>query len=252
MRGKIKIGNGEFVMAESKIKAAIKMANQPVAILKSDLLPDNALQFKEGKWGCVIAMLTAASKGSTAAFCEKTTACNGGKSGLGFKKFQLGTIEYFLSTGEIGPKEGEFYKKDPALAREYIINLPTIQSKKYLIFKPLSKLTEKETPDAIVFLVNADQLSALVTLANYDQPTQDNVQVKFGAGCAQAILYPVKENENESSKCTIGLTDPSARKCIDKELLSFSIPYKRYLEMEAQVEESFLTKETWLNLAKRI
>lgn len=237
---------------KSKMGEAIKLQNHPVAILTSDSMPEGALQFKEGVWGCVAAMLSAASKGRTAALCERTTVCRGGKAGLGFKGFELGTIEYFLSTGGVGPKEGEFYKKNPELARKYIEQVPRVKTQKYIVFKPICDLGEEEQPQSIVFLVNPDQLSALVTLANYDQPTQDNVQIKFGAGCAQAILYSREDEEKGRSNCTIGLTDPSARKCISKELLSFSIPYHRYLEMEEQVEESFLTKETWRNIAKRI
>lgn len=69
---------------KSKMGEAIKLQNYPVAILTSDSMPEGALQFKEGVWGCVAAMLSAASKGRTAALCERTTVCRGGKAGLGF------------------------------------------------------------------------------------------------------------------------------------------------------------------------
>lgn len=56
---------------DSKIAKAIKLKNQPIAVYRTDIKEDNALQFKEGVWGCVIAMLNAASKGKTAIFHKR-------------------------------------------------------------------------------------------------------------------------------------------------------------------------------------
>ena len=239
-------------MMKSKIANYIKMKVEPVAVIKAEECPAGAVQFKEDRWGCVVALINTAAKGKTAALSEKTTVCMGGKAGTGFKPFELGFIEYFLSVGKEGEKAGEYYKETPELAKDYIESLPSIDPKEYLVFKPLSAVEDEDKVETVVFLVNADQLSALVTLANYDQSTQDNVQIKFGAGCAQALLYSMADEEQGKNSCMIGLTDPSARKCVEKEILSFSMPYSRFLELELKAEDSFLSKETWQNLSRRI
>lgn len=69
---------------ESKIAKALKLKHEPVAILWDDKKPDNAVQFKEGRWGCVMWMLANATKGKTAVFDRKTFGCLGGGVGLGF------------------------------------------------------------------------------------------------------------------------------------------------------------------------
>lgn len=236
----------------SKIREAICLKTSPVAVIKTDLCPEGAVSFREGATRhCLIALLAAASKGRTAVFRAETAGCNGGRVGLGFAEMEAEHISHFLSTGS-KTTQGEFYKKSPELARCYVDSLPCTQPKTYLVLKPLDHVCDGEEPVSVIFLVNAEQVSALATLANYDCPSGDNVQLRFGSGCAQAILYPMCDSEAGRNVCTLGLTDPSSRLPLDKDLLSFSIPYPRFLEMEANAEESFLTKHTWAKLKSRI
>jgi uncharacterized protein (DUF169 family) len=235
-------------MRKSKIAEAIKLSTYPIAILKTNQIQKDALQIQKGG-ACVVAFLKAAAQGKIITFCETSEICRGGKVGLGFCKLP-DVMQYFLSTGDVAT-EGEFYKKSPKLAKAYIDGLPKITSSQYITFKPYDFLEETEVPEAILFLVNADQLSGLVTLANFDRADQNNVQISFGSGCSQSILYVLNEQETDSDICMIGLTDPSARKVIDKDILSFSIPYHRFLEMEQNVSDSFLVHKTWKSIYQR-
>lgn len=121
-----------------------------------------------------------------------------------------------------------------------------------MVFKPLQLVTEAETPKTVVFLVNPDQLSALVTLAGYGRDSGENVIVQFGAGCHQIGILTYREAEAASPRAVIGLTDLSARKrilnMVDRDILSFSVPFRMFREMEANVEGSFLEKESWAKM----
>ena len=80
----------------------LKLSLEPVSICFTDKKPDKAIQFSEGKRGCVGNMLVAAAKGKTAVFDRKTYGCPGGGVGLGFgDTFGIGfPIECLLSTGD--------------------------------------------------------------------------------------------------------------------------------------------------------
>ena len=120
----------------------------------------------------------------------------------------------------------------------------------YVIFKPLEMASENETPESIVFFVNPDQLSALVVLANYGRGNNDNVIAPWGAAC-QSILWGYSEAEKENPRAIIGYFDLAARKHVDNNLLSFTIPYKMFVEMEGNVEGSFLEMEEWHGIINR-
>ena len=244
---------------QSKIADAIKLHRGPVAILLTDHKPENALEFTEEsgqKTRCIIPLFVAAMNGRTAVLEKETVLCPGGQVGLCFGPYQLGYIDYFLSTGKEGQFEGEYRKKTPELVREFIANLPEITlPTRYVVMKPLSEVTDDEIAETaiVVFVANADQLSALATLANFDRPTNDNVSTLFGSGCGSLVMQVLDQARAERPKAVIGLTDITARKYLDKNVLSFSVPFKRFVEMEANVEGSFLVKgKDWPEIAKRL
>lgn len=103
-----------------------------------------------------------------------------------------------------------------------------------------------------MFYENPDQLTALVVLANYGRPGIDNVISHFGSGCQQICQIPYNEGTQERPRAVIGMLDICARPFIDADLLSFSMPYVMFKEMEADVEGSFLDKPEWKKVAERI
>jgi hypothetical protein len=55
----------------------------------------------------------------------------------------------------------------------------------------------------------------------------------------------------EAPSAVIGLFDISQRGKVDRELLSYTMPYRMFLEMESSVEESFLRTAAWRKLRER-
>lgn len=264
---------------ESKIAEALNLKYVPVAILWTDEKPEEAGQFKEGKWGCAMWMLASAAKGKTVSFTKDTYGCWGGGVGLGFGnqylKFPggLGCFYYFLSTGneqwERGKetakqienfvtkdfledfRKGEGYLKSPEMVKDFVENMPIMEiPSKYAVFKPLAQVDgEKEQPEIVIFLATPDQLSALVILANYGRKGTENVTIPYAAGCQTIGIFPYKEAKSDNPRAVVGLTDISARenlrKQLDRDLFSFAVPWKMFLEMEGDVDGSFLERRTW-------
>lgn len=240
---------------ESCLVKELNLRYEPVAIFLSNEKPEGALQSKEGHWSCTIPLFLAAAKGKTAVFERNTTVCHGGKAGLGFGQFPNypDGIEYFLSIGKSGLFEGEGYKKDPELGRDFVECLPiTDIPYQYVIFKPMTQVdTTKEIPELIVFYVNTDQLSALTVLANYYRPGIENVLIPFSSGCQSIFLIPYAEAQKENPRAVVGLTDITVRPMVEPDMLSFSVTYKMFLDMEESVKGSFLEKHLWNRVVAR-
>ncbi len=272
---------------ESSIAQAIETKHSPIALLWTDEKPAGAMQFLEGKWGCVMWLAAAAAKGRPAVCDAATFGCVGGGVGMGFgdcyKSFP-GSEEgfcHFLSSGSEGWAEGpavaemvkpflrgeaydnfihgERYIRSPELVKRFLKALPITQiPKRYVVFRPLADIDPKnETPQTVIFFADPDELSALVVLANYSRGDNENVIIPYAAGCQTIGIYPYREAKSDRPRAVVGLTDLSARVCIRKQLgdnlLSFAMPFALFREMETNVEGSFLQRHTWRELltAKR-
>ena len=259
------IKNGGTFNINSQLVNALKLKMKPVALILTDDKPADGLHFKEGSMGgCVAVMLVAASKkGRIAFFDRKTFGCPGGGTGLGFgDRYGRFPIDCLLSTGnkEMAAQirrggsamaEGERFYKNPELARKWVDSLPfTDVPAEYVVFKPWDQVTEQDEPKLIIFFVNADQLSALVVMADYNRGTNQSITAPFGAAC-QSILFGYAETKKENPRGVIGFFDISQRSIVDRETLTFTVPYRMFQEMEANAKGSFLNMPAWQKLQER-
>lgn len=268
----------------SRVAEAIGLKNHPVAIVWSDTVPEGAAGFKPGRWGCVISLVAAvAAKGRTAAFSRETYGCWGGGVGLGFgncyQAFPGGVEGFngFLADGNQGSEagrqiadgmaqggarqmaedflSGERYVKNAEATKRFTASLPMRDiPAKYVVAKPLQAVDpEEDDVRSVIFFVEPDALSALTVLANYREPERENVRMAgTAAGCQSVGLLVFHEGDGEHPRALVGLTDLSARKytraLLGKHAMSFAMPWKLFLRMEEDVENSFLQRETWNSL----
>jgi uncharacterized protein (DUF169 family) len=249
---------------DSRLVEALRLSSSPVAVILTNTRPPDALQFKEGGWGCVASMMLAASKGRTGVFDRKTFGCPGGGTGLGFgDQYEQCAfdIESLLSTGSPEAAAslrrrsrmagGERFFKSPDQVRTWLGALPfTDVPFEYVVVKPLEQTVPNDQPTLVVFLVNPDQLSALVVMADYERGTGDAVVARFGGAC-QSILFGYAEARRDRPRGVIGFFDIAQRMHVGRDVLSFTVPFSLFLEMEANVDGSFLEMEDWRRLQAR-
>lgn len=265
---------------ESKIAVFIGMKTHPVAILWADQAPEGALQFKPGRWGCVMSMMAAAAaKGRTAVFDRQSYGCWGGGVGLGFaNQYEVfpGGLEGFygfLADGNDKSEKGrqigqgmaqagaaqlaedfllgERYKQTAECTKAFVEALPIYDiPAKYVVAKPLESVDpERDQVKSVSFFVEPDALSALVILANYAQGDGENVAMPYAAACQVMGILAYRELERPRPRALVGMTDISARKnlraTLGKHIMSFTAPWPVFLEMEKHAEGSFLQRTTW-------
>lgn len=242
---------------ESNISKELRFKNSPVAVIFSDVLPNDAVAFDPAamKGICSLSALKEVMKGNSVYFSNESQGCPGMKSGLGFTDMPNipGGIEYFLSCGRgEGFPPGEKLKKTPEIAKKYYDNLPkNVMNAKYIVFRPIDIIGPEE-PKLIIFLANPDQLSALISLFTYESTSLDEVFSPMTSGCSSLIKLPLDESSKEKPRAVIGLIDIWARPIFDPDIFAFTVPYKSYIQMEENSKDCFFQAKTWDGVKSRL
>ena len=208
---------------------------------------------KAGPRHCILSDLGKVRQGHTIAFDAESGICFGGRKYLGFSRTLRPDFEHFISCGMPGKVEGERYKRSPEIVREYLNRAPQFTAPaKDIVFKRWDTLEAADNPQVVIFFAKPDILAGLYTLANFESANQNVVIAPWGSGCSSIIQHPYLEKDSADPRGIIGMFDPSARPFVGPDELTFSIALNKFMLMVQNIEESFLTTETWKAIQKRI
>lgn len=207
-----------------------------------------------GEFSCVMGHIwRARKKGATAYFSAEQFGCPGGAFWMGFNKPQTETIINYVSTGIPNWTTGERYCDSPdALRRIFEYVDPRPAPHRYCVVKPIGKFSGDEVPELIAFFTRPESLCGLHQLAAFVTRDPEVVVSPWGAGCGNVVVWPLHYLSKGQNRAVIGGWDPSARKFFKSDELSFTVPYKMFLDMVDGFNDSFLMTKTWGTVQKKI
>ncbi len=205
-------------------------------------------------FACVLGVIWRARKKKAASYFDRERfGCLGGAFYLGFLKPQLDAIAYLVSTGIPDKIQGERYLESPEVARTFFRMIdPRPAPARFCVFKPLSLFSPEERPELVTFFARAETIAGLNQLSTFITNDFEAVASPFGSGCSTLVTWPLKYLSEGKLKAVIGGWDPSDRKFLKADEMTFTVPYEMFKRMADRWSESFLTTSTWEAVKKRI
>lgn len=209
-----------------RIRGALRIEREAVGVKYTDESP--TAKPAEGQYTVCDGTLEAAS-GKLIMLSEETCSCPGGRSHIGFTGRREIPVRLLV--------EGEKLWYDVKTATRSFIEIESIArpplglaSKVYLY--PVSK--DIFVPDLVIFLVNAEQVSRLVTLAQFWDGKTPSFEMK-GSLCWSSITYPVV-----SGNFNVTSGDISARRMAgwDKNTMIASVPVEKIQGIADAIDKS--------------
>jgi len=123
---------------------------------------------------------------------------------------------------------------------------------KVTVFKPLSDFEQDEKPEIVIFFVNPDELSALVYLLHFNAPeSEDRIVTRFISGCGSVVTLPMKLKSEGKMQAVWGMHDISVRRRLPKELMTLTMPYELFVEINKDIDQSFIITDSWKVIKER-
>lgn len=229
---------------------------------KSQLLPTIEMEARGevdwstlfGDFSCVIGNIWRARKKKIAAYFDNERfGCLGGAFYLGFLKPQLNFITYYVSTGIPDQMEGERYLESPEVTRDFFNTIdPPPAPARFCVFKPISQFETGPPPELVTFFARAEVISGLNQLATFVTNDFEAVYSPFGAGCSNIVTWPLRYLAEGKLKAVLGGWDPSDRKFLKTDEITFTVPFEMFQRMVKRWPESFLITKTWATIRKKI
>lgn len=206
--------------------------------------------------GCTLALVKKAMAGERIVITEENAKCKGSATGFGLSDGLPpipGGFGNFISCGAgEGFPAGERVKKTPAIGEAMLLGQAQKVNDGYNAIE-FWDYEQAESPEMVSFLVNPDQLSALIHLFNFEKPDYDNVIMPMSSGCASVVRIPLGElAKGDDARAVVGGVDVFSRPHFAADTFFFTIPAKRFEKMLSLAHESMLASPIWKGVRKRI
>jgi hypothetical protein len=266
----------------SAVVEHLKPEFEPVAVVWSQSIPEGALEFKAGRFGCILHLFAEASRrGRVAGGSRDTIVCPGGRAALGFgvdfvaSGEQLEHHATIFSKGLASAPDrdahrariesaraswrpllelGERRHCSLEMAKEWILEcLPRYDiPHRYVLFKPLGLVDPEEDTRAVIFPLSPIELAGLTTLLGSVVPGADPVQVPQGADCFRIGCFAYAQHDADSPRAVLGMLDLDGRQLMHRrfrdDTLTLTVPMPLFERIEQEAGNSVLQLPAWSKL----
>jgi hypothetical protein len=193
---------------------------------------------------CIFSCYQRWSQGESTCLSEQTVRSIG-CPGAGYWNCNVATVPSEDVANYLAVQEG--LKASPALMCQWLSNQPPYKKEHdYIVIGPL-RMEQYEYLKTITFYVNPDQISLLITGAEYHNASASYhpVTAVYGTGCEQ---FAAVFEDLDAPKATIGGTDIAMRPFLPNDILAFTVTKPMFEQLCRLDEKSFLYKSFWNNV----